>query len=354
MESTDVDCLVAFGADLVAYLVSYARYYGGLAAVVVSRDGERTLLVMQDEVPVAMEHGAAERVAGYGPPGFGLLPDPREAVVDAVGVELQRLGVERVGLAGVHGDAWKSMSQAGRSLLDADPAISKLREVKDADEFSRLVRAYELCWVGQSAISERAVRDLGEIALFSEAQRAAQMAAGEPIEFLADLPSGLNTAKVGCPVHVPSTRVVQPGDAVVADICVGVGGYWGDSAETHLASQGGEVADVRAELLAVLKDCARELRPGNTGAQVFEQMSGEIASRFAGGRFPHHGGHGVGLSSFEGPHVIPGDMTPFELGMVLALEPGVYFPNRFGARVENLFLVTVDGGLELREAARAT
>ncbi len=36
--------------------------------------------------------------------------------------------------------------------------------------------------------------------------------------------------------------------------------------------------------------------------------------------------------------------------MVLALEPGVYFPGRFGARVENVFVVTPEGGVELREA----
>jgi Xaa-Pro aminopeptidase len=39
--------------------------------------------------------------------------------------------------------------------------------------------------------------------------------------------------------------------------------------------------------------------------------------------------------------------------MVIALEPGVYFPGRFGARVENVFVVTPEGGVELREALQA-
>ena len=38
--------------------------------------------------------------------------------------------------------------------------------------------------------------------------------------------------------------------------------------------------------------------------------------------------------------------------MVLALEPGVYLPGRFGVRKENLFLVTPDGAVELTEAMR--
>jgi Xaa-Pro aminopeptidase len=78
-------------------------------------------------------------------------------------------------------------------------------------------------------------------------------------------------------------------------------------------------------------------------------MQRQIAESFPGGEFPHHGGHGVGLGSFEDPHVIPTDETPFEAGMVLALEPGVYFQGRYGARVEELYLVTDGGGVELRE-----
>jgi Xaa-Pro aminopeptidase len=38
--------------------------------------------------------------------------------------------------------------------------------------------------------------------------------------------------------------------------------------------------------------------------------------------------------------------------MVLALEPGVYLPGRFGVRHENLFLVTPGGAVELTEAMR--
>lgn len=92
------------------------------------------------------------------------------------------------------------------------------------------------------------------------------------------------------------------------------------------------------------------LVPGATGADVFAHMEKRILSAFPNGEFPHHGGHALGLTSFEDPHVIPSDETPFEPWMVLAIEPGVYFPGRFGARVENVFVVAPGGGVELREA----
>jgi Xaa-Pro aminopeptidase len=87
-----------------------------------------------------------------------------------------------------------------------------------------------------------------------------------------------------------------------------------------------------------------------TGAEVFANMHARIVATFPGGEFPHHGGHALGLTSFEDPHLIPADSTPFESWMVLAVEPGVYFPGRYGARVENIFVVTPDGGVELRAA----
>ena len=87
-----------------------------------------------------------------------------------------------------------------------------------------------------------------------------------------------------------------------------------------------------------------------TGSDVFRDMQERILSTFPGGEFPHHGGHALGLTGFEDPHLIPSDVTPLEPWMVLAVEPGVYFPGRYGARVENVFIVTPDGGLELREA----
>jgi Xaa-Pro aminopeptidase len=79
-------------------------------------------------------------------------------------------------------------------------------------------------------------------------------------------------------------------------------------------------------------------------------MDARVKAAFPHGELPHHGGHALGLTSFEDPHLIPSDATALESWMVIAVEPGVYVPGRFGARVENVFVVTPDGGVELRDA----
>ena len=352
MADEHVDATVLFGADNVNHLGGYSRYYGGPSGLVVGRDGERTLVVMLDEVKVAERLSLADRVLGYGVRGFGIELNPLPLLADVIAGVDTVSSARRLAVAdGLGGMGSLLGSRVSAEVIAADGVMDELRLVKDADELEKILHSYELCWLGQAAVHEAAQSgEASEIELFTAALGAAQVAHGEPIEFLADLLSGSNTAEVCCPIHVASPRVATQGDPIVADVVVRANGYWGDSAETHVVGSNPEVESARATLQAILATAGTELRPGATGVEVFGAMDARIKDAFPGGEFPHHGGHALGITSFEDPHVIPGDETPLAPGMVIAIEPGVYFAGRWGARVENIFVVTADGGLELREA----
>jgi Xaa-Pro dipeptidase len=354
MDAENVDCVAVFGADNVNYLGGYWRYYGGPAGLVVGRDGERTLVVMRDEVAIAQRLGDTDAVVGYGERGFGIVLNPLPILASAVaGVPALAAG-RTVGIAdGLGGMTELLGGCASATLLAADAELVRMRLLKDEDELGRMLHAYELCWLGQRAVGEGAATGESEIEMFTAAQSAAQVAHGEPIEFVADLLAGENAAAVCCPIHVAGERRAQPGDPVIADIVVRADGYWGDTAETHVGDSNTEAQDVRTALLDILEQARTELVPGNTGAEVFRAMDARIREAFPDGEFPHHGGHALGLTSFEDPHLIPSDDAPLESWMVIAVEPGVYFSGRFGARVENVFIVTPQGGVELREAMGA-
>lgn len=351
MEEERLDCTVAVGADHVNHLTGYWRYFGMPAAAVVQSDGRRTLALIRFEEEPARELSDADEIAVYGERGFGLDLDPAAGLVNTI-VRLPGVAeARRIGLASeLPGVAEAIAGQVSAEVVEADGALSRIRLVKDRDELERIGASYELCWAAQAAVGENARPGVEEIELFTTALSTAQLGAGAPIEFVSDLLSGPRGAEVCCPVAVAGRRKAEAGDPIVADIVVRSNGYWGDSAETHLVGANEEVAAIRTELLSILAAAGRALVPGATGAEVFRQVDDAIKSAFAGGEFPHHAGHGLGLGAFEDPHLIPTDSTPFEEGMVLAVEPGVYFPGRFGARVENVFLVTRDGGVDLREA----
>jgi Xaa-Pro aminopeptidase len=348
MAGSGLDAMVVTGADLVNWIAGYSRYYGGLYAAVITRDGERTLVVARDEVAVAEGLSDADQVVGYGERGFGLELNPAPLLLG----EVLRLPVvssaRRIGTAGEC--AAGLAAQASAEVVESGEALHRISLVKDADELVKIFHAYELCWLAQAAVADGAASGASEIEMMTAAQSSAQIGHGSPIEFAADLLASQNTAEVCGPIAIPGRTRAEPGQPVIADICVGADGYWADTCRTHVDGANAEVTEIYQRLDAILKADASELRSGRTGAQVFGGMRDAIAAAWPAGEFPHHGGHGVGLSVFDDPHVIPTDGRPVESWMVMALEPGVYLPGRFGVRKENLFLVTPGGAVELSQA----
>src|SRR5436305_11172941 len=99
MLAEDVTCTVLFGADHVAHLTGYARYFGGPSAVVLGAGGECVLVVMQDEAPVARGLASADEVIGFGERGFGIDLDPVAGLVATVAALPAVAGAERLGVA---------------------------------------------------------------------------------------------------------------------------------------------------------------------------------------------------------------------------------------------------------------
>jgi Xaa-Pro aminopeptidase len=354
MDDEKLDCTVVFGIDNVNHLCGYWRYFGGPSALVVGRDGERTLAVMLDEAPIAEKLSNADAVLGFGERGFGIDLDPVAGLIEMLAAIPTVARASRIGVASEIPGADARLSAAVPAVVvDAGPALHRIRLVKDWDELEKINAGYQLCWLGQEAVADGAVPGVSEIELFTAAQSTAQIASGGPIEFVCDLLSGPSTADVCCPIHVAGTRMLETGDPVIADIVVRTAGYWGDTAGTYTVGSNGDAEAARSVLLDVLEEARTQLVPGATGAEVFATMHARITAAVPDGDLPHHGGHALGLTSFEDPHLIPSDTMPFEPWMVLAVEPGVYVEGRYGARVENVFVVTPEGGVELRAALAA-
>ncbi len=348
MTARDLDALVVTGPALVTWITGYSRYYGGPAAAVLTPAGERTLVVLRDEVAVAEQMSAAQAVVGFSERGFGLELNPIPLLVDEV---LKVGAVAAAGRIGVAGDFGAAVAAAATvPAVEGDAELHEMSLVKDADELTRIFRSYELCWLAHAAVAEGTAAGASEIEMFSAAHHAAQVGYGSPVEFGADLLAGRNTAEVCAPVAIAGPGRAGPGEPVVADLSVGAGGYWADTCRTYVNGRSDEVDEIRAQLYAIMDAAAADLRTGASGADVFGGISGRIAAAWPDGEFPHHAGHGVGLSVFDDPHLIPADSRPVQSWMVMAMEPGVYLPGRIGVRNENLFLITPTGAVELSQA----
>ena len=45
----------------------------------------------------------------------------------------------------------------------------------------------------------------------------------------------------------------------------------------------------------------------------------------------------------EEPYIVAGNDLPLQPGMAFSVEPGIYFPGEWGARIEDIVIVTEDG-----------
>jgi Xaa-Pro aminopeptidase len=139
------------------------------------------------------------------------------------------------------------------------------------------------------------------------------------------------------PHHQPGERVIRPGDPVVVDIGGRLGGYCSDTTRTLVV---GEPPAEFLELYEVLQVAQRAgCEAAVEGAQamaVDAACRDLIAAAGYGDHFIHRTGHGIGLEEHEEPYMVAGATERLVPGMTFSIEPGIYLPNRFGARIEDI------------------
>ncbi|HKR49027.1 MAG TPA: Xaa-Pro peptidase family protein [Pseudonocardiaceae bacterium] len=233
----------------------------------------------------------------------------------------------------------------------ASTVLRQLRMRKDAAEIAALTAA------GQAI--DRVHARMGEWlrAGRTEAQVGADVAAGIVAEghtaaAFVIVGSGPHGAS---PHHDVSDRVIQPGDVVVVDIGGPTPeGYFSDCTRTYSLGEPAD-ADVAATyaVLQVAQDAAvAAIAPGTTAQQVDAAARVPITDAGFGGRFIHRTGHGIGLEVHEEPYIVAGNDMVLEPGMAFSVEPGIYLPGRWGARIEDIVVVDEDGARRLNHRPR--
>jgi Xaa-Pro dipeptidase len=164
--------------------------------------------------------------------------------------------------------------------------------------------------------------------------------------------SGPNGAS---PHHGLSDRVIESGDLVVVDIGGPLPtGYFSDCTRTYAV--GAEPAASVREAYAALQDAQERavaaVRPGVTAEQVDAAARARLTDAGLGERFLHRTGHGIGLDVHEDPYIVGGNALPLEPGMAFSVEPGVYLAGEWGARIEDIVVVTDDGCERLNSRPR--
>ena len=147
------------------------------------------------------------------------------------------------------------------------------------------------------------------------------------------------------PHHEYSDREIQIGDIVVVDIGGPYApGYNSDSTRTYsIGEPSPEVAQQYSVLQRAQQAAVEAVRPGVTAEQIDAAARDVLAEAGLAEYFVHRTGHGIGLSVHEEPYIVAGNDLPLQVGMAFSVEPGIYFPGQWGARIEDIVVVAEDG-----------
>jgi len=233
-------------------------------------------------------------------------------------------------------------SAVGGEQVLAGPVLRELRMRKDAAEIEQLRAA--------GAAIDRVHARMGEFlrAGRTEAEVGADIAAAIVEEGHAEAEFVIvgSAANGASPHHAVSDRVIERGDVVVVDIGGPLpSGYNSDCTRTYAVGEPAQpdVRETYAVLQAAQEAAVRAVRPGATAESIDAAAREPIAAAGFGREFIHRTGHGIGLDVHEEPYIVGGNEMPLEPGMAFSVEPGIYQQGRWGARIEDIVLVTEDG-----------
>ncbi|HWY22171.1 MAG TPA: Xaa-Pro peptidase family protein [Candidatus Acidoferrum sp.] len=229
-------------------------------------------------------------------------------------------------------------------LRNTTGLVERARMVKDDDELELIRAAVRL----GATLFDRALEvirpGVKESEVAAEMEYAARRAGAEEMSFPTIIASGARSA---LPHGRATQQAIAPGAFVVCDFGVILAGYCSDQTRTVWVGAPSKAARDAYEAVREAQEAAiAVVRPGISVGEVDAAARKVLRKAGLGRYFTHSTGHGVGLEIHEAPRIAAGQKELLKPGMVITIEPGVYFPGKWGVRIEDMVAVT-DGGCEV-------
>ena len=350
----DLDALVVRAPDNVLYLTNFWGMKG-YDACVFPREGEPVLICLEASAEDAERTAWTQDVRfirGYHE------SDPRpplartlDAALDVargygrVGLELS-LGTQAADrMVGEPTTFTKAWFDAFDGAVDGTPLLNSARMLKTEQEVARMRIANEIATEAMHHVRERLQPGMkeSEVAALWQGYVHGQGTARHDVELA--LPFTLIWAGKGIKTFTAtSDRPVVEGEPVLFEIWVCADGYWADHTKNLVVGDlKPEYAELEEQLLGVYTRALHMCTQAHPMAELDRSVREDLARMGYPGQPSHPICHGVGARAHEPPYPHQAGGGTFEQGMVLAVEPGVYWEGGGGLRVEDNFLVTSDG-----------
>ena len=366
MKDQDLTALVVRAPDNVVYLSNY-WCMKGYDAVVFPREGELTLIALEPQLADAQRNSWTKDIClfkGYDerdprPPQYRALDLvlavlKERGLTDKVAIELNMGTQSADRMVGEPTTPTQNFFDAFRKIcgqvVDATSLLNEARAIKTSQEIERMRLANELAALAMEHTREQMRPGMKESEVggmyesFVHSLGVGYKGKVEMARAFTLVWSGKGIATF----TATGDRPIQANEPTLFEIWVCVDGYWTDLTKNacpgELTPQYHKLLDLLLEVFGAAVTYARD------GASLPE-LDRLIRARISEGGYPgqpnHPICHGVGARAHEWPYAHQAGSGTIQKGMVLAIEPGIYWPGGGGLRVEDNFWITGDGNKKL-------
>ncbi len=322
--SCEIDCLIFFNMNNIRYLSGFT----GSDGVLIVSNNRTVLLVDGRYITQAKLEAADTEIFEYKDKIRGIVEAVNELNLKHIGFEAESVVVQMYNLL--------IRELPDKVFVPVGEELRLLRAYKDEAEITLMRKAAQ--------ISSAAVLDLrSEIKFgYSEKELALQLetiarkSGADQLAFETIFASGENSA---LPHATPTDRKIKRGDFIVVDFGIKYKGYCSDETCTFVFQKLTEEQNNVYQLVQEAQDRAIDIvREGVNAAEV-DRCARNVFGKKYEKYFSHGTGHGVGLEVHEAPRLSPVSRDILKAQMVVTVEPGLYFPGRWGIRIEDTVLV---------------
>ncbi len=366
MARHDLDALVVRAPDNILYLTNYWTMKGYDIAIF-PREGDPTLLVIEPQHQEAQRTAWNKDVRSF---RFYHPQDPRppmsrsldqcldvlreRKLTGRVGVELSQLAQicdRMVGEPSLYTQGYfDAFRGVAKQVVDATPLLAEVRAIKTEQEIERMKLANELAAIGMehARVEMKPGMKESEVAAMIEGHiHAVGIGYKGKVEMARAFTlvwSGKGIATFTATSHRP----IQKNEPTLVEIWVCADGYWTDLTKNLCPGKlTPEYDKLLEQLLVIFNDAANYARDGASLAELDRRIRQGISAAGYPGQPSHPVAHGVGARAHEPPFAHQAAPAEMRKGMVLAIEPGIYWEGGGGLRLEDNFLITEKGSEKL-------
>ncbi len=231
-----------------------------------------------------------------------------------------------------------------------DTLINTLRSIKTENEVESIVKAQRIAEDAFNHILKFIKPGVTEKEISLELDFFMLRNGGEALSFETIAVSGKNSSM---PHGVPSDKIIENGDFITMDFGTVINGYHSDMTRTiAVGFATDEMKNVYNTVLKAQINCLNNIKAGITCKDGDEFARSVIRDAGYGQYFTHSTGHGVGVEIHEFPNLSPASPSTLQVGNIVTVEPGIYIPEKFGVRIEDMAFITADGCRNLTNAPK--